>query len=253
MRTRQPPLSTWLLGAAVLVAASDQLAAQQLHIVMLDPGTGRPIPLVAVNLVPDSGGSASAAVKSGNDGVATVRAPAPGVYRLHAILPDHREAKSPAIDLKPGDELSISWRPKTDTARLSPVRVTASNRNTSPRLNGFQERQQRHAFGTFITRDVIEQRKPTRVSDVLSTVPGLIVTPSARGFGSDVQTTEGCRPAVYVDGLRYPLLRGETIDDVVDPTALEGIEVYAHAAEVPVEFQGPWSNCGAIVLWTRGA
>ena len=68
-----------------------------------------------------------------------------------------------------------------------------------------------------------------------------------------MQTTEGCRPAVYVVGLRYPLLRGETIDNVVDPTALEGIEVYAHAAEVPVEFQGPWSNCGAIVLWTRGA
>ena len=253
MRTRQPPLSTLLLCAAALVAGSGQLAAQQLHIIMLDPGTGRPIPLVAVNLVPDSGGSASAAGKSGNDGAATVNAPAPGVYRLHAVFPEHGEAKSPAIDLKPGDELSISWRPQTDTARLSPIRVTASNRNTSPRLNGFQQRQQRHAFGTFITRDVIDQRKPMRVSDLLSTVPGLTVMPSARAFGSDVRTTEGCRPAVYVDGLRYPLLRGETIDDVVDPTALEGIEVYAHAAEVPVEFQGPGSNCGAIVLWTRGA
>jgi hypothetical protein len=251
MRTRQPIVSMLLLGAAALVTAAGSLVAQQLHVVMLDPATGRPVPLVAVNLVPDSSGSPSTAVKSGADGAATLSAPAPGVYRLHAVMPGSGDASSPAIDLLPSDELSISWRPQANKNGLTPIIVTASNRKTSSKLGGFQQRQQHHTFGTFITRDVIDQRKAMRVSDVLSTVPGLVFSPSARGFGLDVRTTEGCRPTVYLDGIRYPLLRGETIDEIVDPSILEGIEVYPHAAEVPPEFQGPGTNCGAIILWTR--
>jgi hypothetical protein len=54
-----------------------------------------------------------------------------------------------------------------------------------------------------------------------------------------------------LDGVPYALLGGETIDDVVSPTQLEGIEVYRHAAEVPAEFLTAGSSCGAIVLWTR--
>jgi hypothetical protein len=74
--------------------------------------------------------------------------------------------------------------------------------------------------------------------------------PSPRGFGNEVLTTTGCRPAVYLDGLRYPL-RGESIDHIVNPMDIEGIEVYSNPAEVPVEYQGPGSSCGAIVIWTR--
>ena len=88
------------------------------------------------------------------------------------------------------------------------------------------------------------------MTDLLRTVPGLQVLPSLRGFGNVVRTIEGCTPAVYLGGTRFPLM-GESIDDIVNPMALEGIEVYTHAAEVPAEFQGPFSNCGVIALWTR--
>jgi hypothetical protein len=58
---------------------------------------------------------------------------------------------------------------------------------------------------------------------------------------------------VYLDGLRFPLFRGESIDHLVSPMELEGIEVYAHAAQVPVEFQRTRAGCGAILFWTRHA
>jgi hypothetical protein len=112
------------------------------------------------------------------------------------------------------------------------------------------DRAQRGGFGYFITRDKIEQQRPFRVTDLLRTVPGLQVLPSGRAFGDIVRTTEGCSPAVYLDGSRFPLM-GESIDNLVDPMALEGIEVYPRAVEVPAEFQGPFANCGVIALWTR--
>jgi hypothetical protein len=57
-------------------------------------------------------------------------------------------------------------------------------------------------------------------------------------------------PAVYLDGVRFPLL-GESIDNIIDPSQLEGIEVYTHAAEVPAQFASARSNCGVIALWTK--
>jgi hypothetical protein len=43
----------------------------------------------------------------------------------------------------------------------------------------------------------------------------------------------------------------ESIDRIVNPMHIEGIEVYTHAAEVSVEYRGPGTSCGAILLWTR--
>jgi hypothetical protein len=256
MRIRHPSaarglLRASLLAAAVLAVAARPLAAQRVHVVVLDPATRAPVPAAAVTLVPDADSAGGVVVKAGADGAVELQAPAPGVYHLRAVVPGGAAARSPAIELRPGDQIRVALRLQPDTARLAPIVVQSSNRKASMRLSGFQQRMQRHTFGTFISRNQLEQRNATQVSDVLATVPGLEVRPSPRGFGNDVVTAEGCRPTVYLDGMRYPLLGGETIDEIVSPTMLEGIEVYPHASEVPVELQSPGSTCGAIALWTR--
>ena len=43
---------------------------------------------------------------------------------------------------------------------------------------------------------------------------------------------------------------GETIDDLIQPSTLEGIEIYRNRTELPFEFAGP-RECGAILFWTR--
>jgi hypothetical protein len=45
---------------------------------------------------------------------------------------------------------------------------------------------------------------------------------------------------------------GESIDDIVNPNDIEGIEVYTNPAEVPGEFMTARTNCGVIALWTKG-
>jgi hypothetical protein len=247
----RPSLGLIALLALLAAGASTPMAAQVVSGKLLEQGTNKPIHLASVTLLTDQNAPAGPVAKSGNDGRWSLTAPRPGVYRLLAEHPGYHSVISPAIELSQDDHIELTWHLAPDSAFMRAITVTSTGRrNASPRLAGFQERLQRHHFGTFIARDQIEKAHPVSVVDLLRTVPGLVVDPSPRGIGWIVRTTEGCTPAVYLDGVRYPLT-GETIDEIVDPMSLEGIEVYAHASEVPVEFQTPGATCGAILLWTR--
>jgi hypothetical protein len=41
------------------------------------------------------------------------------------------------------------------------------------------------------------------------------------------------------------------IDGLSKPMDLAGIEVYRSAAEIPIQFGGPNSRCGVIVMWNK--
>ena len=251
MRTHTRPFTVILLSAVMLIAgAAQRLAAQAVSGKLIDQYTGNPIPGATITLVTDQNRPVGSAVKTGNDGSFSINAPFPGTYRLQANVAGYVTAVTPAFELLPGDHLTMNWRLLAGAVSLRPIAIVGNANPKSKRLSGFEQRAQRRAFGYFITRDQIDKLRPFEVSDLLRTVPGLQVLPSLRGFGNVVRTIEGCTPAIYLDGTRFPLM-GESIDDIVNPMALEGIEVYTHAAEVPAEFQGPFSNCGVIALWTR--
>jgi hypothetical protein len=248
MRTLTQLSASTALLASLSAGIAVPLDAQIIRGKILEDPSSRPISGASVSLVGAVTARTAATTTTGNDGGFSLQAPSPGIYRLLAELPGYRTAVTPAFELFPGDQVDITLRLLSDTARLRPMVVTANARQNNNRLSGFARR---NAFGRYITRDQIDKMHPIFVSDLLRTTPGLQVVPSSRGFGYDVLTTEGCRPAIYVDGLHYPLLGGETIDQVVNPNEIDSIEVYAHAAEVPPEYMGPGSNCGAIVIWTK--
>jgi hypothetical protein len=251
MRTHNQQFAVAVLSALLLITtAAQQVGAQIIRGKLLDQYTNQPIPGATISLVTDPNTVVGPTTRTGSDGSFSIQTPGPGVYRLRADIAGYLSALTPAIALGTGDEVNLTWRLLAGTVALRPVAIVSSNRRTSGRLSGFYDRMQRHAFGYFITADQIQQRRPFSVSDLLRTVPGLDVIPSPRGFGNVVRTIEGCQPAVYLDGVHFPLM-GESIDDIVNPMDLEGIEVYTHAVEVPPQFAAG-SNCGAIVLWTKG-
>ncbi len=59
-----------------------------------------------------------------------------------------------------------------------------------------------------------------------------------------------CVPSLYLDGVRFPMRRGDQIDDVVGPRDIELIEIYSEF-EVPGEFTNSDIGCGVIAIWTR--
>jgi hypothetical protein len=253
MRTSRQQIAAVLFSAAVLILVSAQpVAAQVIRGKLFDQYTNNPIPSAAVTLVAPDNTPVGPTVKTGSDGSFSVQAPAPGIYRLRAELPGYLAAVTPAMELGSGDQINLTWKLLAGVVQMRPVAIVASSRRTSGKLSGFYDRMQRHGFGTFITRDQIDKRRPFFVTDLLQMVPGLRVVPSPQGFGNNVVTSEGCRPAVFLDGTHFPLL-GESIDAIVNPQDVEGIEVYSHAVEVPPQFQAPGNTCGAIVIWTKGS
>jgi hypothetical protein len=239
-----------LLSTVLLLTAAVPIGAQAVHGKLSAGKTDAPINGAAIALVTDDTSATPEIVTTDGTGAFVLSVPGPGIYRVRVAAPGQPAALSPEVELAAGDDINLGVRLAADSVFLRPVSVTTKNKSTKRSLTGFAERAKAHTFGNFITRDEIEKRKPLFVSDLLATVPGLQVVPSPRGVGNEVLTTTGCRPAVYLDGLRYPL-RGESIDHIVNPMDIEGIEVYSNPAEVPVEYQGPGSSCGAIVIWTR--
>jgi hypothetical protein len=152
-------------------------------------------------------------------------------------------------------ELRLSMRP----IELEPLVVEAVRWQVSPRLWSFYERVD-HGQGSYITRDEIERRQPLRVTHLIGELPGVsiinrpgpsdyIVLSRYRRF--DPSGRPGpCLPIVYLDGYR---VGGDSLDDLVFPSDVEGVEIYKGLAEYPGEFASPDARCGVIAVWTRSA
>jgi hypothetical protein len=118
-------------------------------------------------------------------------------------------------------------------------------------LAGFWERRSR-GFGSFITRDEIEQRDPHEFADLARMIPSVSV--QNRGGRKVIRFTRGstardCPPQYYVDGMRIE--NGQP--DEFTPQDVEAVELYAGPATMPPQFTPrPFTyTCGAIVIWTR--
>jgi hypothetical protein len=60
-----------------------------------------------------------------------------------------------------------------------------------------------------------------------------------------------CAPLVILDGMPVQAPGAGDLDRLVSPWRVAGIEIYGSAAKLPLEFHGPGSGCGVIVIWTR--
>ncbi|MDE2945179.1 MAG: carboxypeptidase regulatory-like domain-containing protein [Gemmatimonadota bacterium] len=174
-------------------------------------------------------------------------------------------------------QVEVSLPP--DPVELEPIVATA----TRPRrleIKGFYERRywgELLGGGEFFTAEDIERRNPSRITHMIADAPGvrlancdvwghgckLYSTTHSRGFSD-----QGCKLNIYLDGIlairgskeRWSLAAGgsfaqsqprESINDLVLPTEIAGIEVYTGAASLPAEFGGPDSRCGAVMIWTK--
>jgi hypothetical protein len=111
------------------------------------------------------------------------------------------------------------------------------------------ERRRAQGMGFFFTRDEIERRHASSLSDLMRAVPGVQTTCRPRGSCAIVMTRSprGCRPEFYLDGF----LASFSVGPDFPLTGIHGIEVYRTASEAPAEFRKPELRCGVIVIWSR--
>jgi hypothetical protein len=235
-----------MLLVVLVFSTTTPLDAQSVRGRLLDAETDAAIAGGTVTLLSQDSLPLQSAL-SDETGTFLLQAPEAGGYRLFAERIGYRSAASPIIEMEARDTLTVEYRLSTEAVLLRPVTVVAYTGRPDGVLGGFYERMERGGFGTFISREQIEQRHPIYPSDLLRTVPGVQIIPT--WWGRAVVLMRGrCVPQIYLDGMR---IASGSIDDLVTPMDLEGIEVYRGLAGLPVEFAGPASTCGAIVLWTR--
>jgi len=227
-----------------------------------------------------------AAATSDAGGYWRLDAPAPGTYYLSARRIGYQPSTSAAVTVRQGDDLSFEFRLRPAATTLSAVEVSAQAMRRYLERAGFYERQ-RADFGHFISPEKIEARQAARITDLLTSVPGVTLVRMTTGTvgafyvelrGSNIGEGGVCRPRVFVDGVLFAkgdsrparpapanaverrveqeaqqLDQGMSLDDIGHPTTIAAIEVYRSATQVPVEFGGTsvGTLCGAIVIWTR--
>jgi len=136
-------------------------------------------------------------------------------------------------------------------AEILPTVVVKGKEEHKRQLDGFEQRR-KLGVGHFITRAQIESRNPLLLSEMVRGTPGAQLVPTNDVIGRVTlrfSRRKDCPPAYFVDG-QY--LINYNIDDM-PVRDVEGVELYAGYAGVPLEFakQMGVQACGAVVIWTR--
>jgi TonB family protein len=135
---------------------------------------------------------------------------------------------------------------------LTPVVISGRSDLTGWRAGFYQRRDV--GSGHFFTREDIEKRNPSNMSDMFRMIPGVSVQPSQGIIRNQLRFrgSRACAPLTWLDGA--PLSAGEFDIDALSPRSIEAFEVYTGSI-VPPRFAvspgiGP-RTCGAVVIWSR--
>lgn len=112
-------------------------------------------------------------------------------------------------------------------------------------LAEFHAHRARSSFGTFFTPDDIATQRPRMLSELMRGVPGARLLPGR--FGSLVRL-RGCRPTLWVDGVR---IRNAELDETINIEDVAAVEVYNSFAGIPAQYVDRATNCGAVVVWIK--
>lgn len=140
-----------------------------------------------------------------------------------------------------------------EAVEMEPLEVTVSHRYRRLERRGFYERMHwadAHG-GEFITPKIIEQRKPARLSHLLSHVPRVNLVNrcqgSVCGFWPRIRPCGS--PTIFLDGTRFRVRSVRGIDEI--PMGdVRAVEIYMGPSELPMEFSSPTTRC-AIAVWTK--
>jgi len=233
----------FLLG---LLALASPLRAQLLSGTLMEAESRAILPGGVVTLL-DRDSAVVAQLRTDSAGAFSFTLAKHGSYRLRGEQPGYRTAVSPELALGVQDTLEVEFSLARNEVVLEPLVVRARNRRLTAAARLFYQRAEAGGFGTFITREDIEKAHPARTTDLFHRIPGVRMTEMMGG--SDVTIRGGCRPTLYVDGIRVDGYR--SIDDLVQPLDVEGLEVYRSAHTAPAEYTGLLAGCAVVLVWTR--
>jgi hypothetical protein len=167
---------------------------------------------------------------------------------------------SAVLQVSPLDTLRLSYTMEEAPAELATVTVT--EKRESFRMLEFEYRR-KIGEGEFMTQAQIDQHNPPYATELFRYFGTIDVAPTSGGGGQDVyypvsrRATGGMTPTgqatcfmtVIIDNV--PMPAPFNLDLLPSPRDMAGIEVYAGAATIPLQYAGFNRNCGLILVWTK--
>lgn len=194
-----------------------------------------------------------------------------GIWRLSGVLPGPvlisarrmgYHAQTLTVHMKEGESraLDLTLLHVEQKPFVLPERVVFAPQKSFRSVfhQGFYARKLSYPGGTYFAREEIMQLQPSYTSDVFRQTPGLFQSRDRRGQTQwvmrGVSSSQACPIRFFIDGMNVPL-NGMSIDELVQPNDIEGIEIYKGLSTVPAEFSGRSlqddSRCGVVAIWTR--
>jgi protocatechuate 3,4-dioxygenase beta subunit len=156
------------------------------------------------------------------------------------------EPRHVAVDLSDRTPATVSITFRQHVQQLSRVTVLGKEPSNARSLDDFLRRTH-SGMGHYITASDNRLKYAFSISDALRTTPGVQVVPSG-SFGHVILMRGHCAPVIYVDGVAaqdgY-----ETLDDLVPPQQVAGMEIYSGLGEAPPQYLS--NACGTILVWTK--
>ena len=255
----------YALVAAAIFASASSLSAQAVHGKIISDSGGAPLPNVIIVLMDKKGDTATAPVRSDEEGRFVLRVKDPGTYSLKAIRLAFSPAITNAFELKYRGTVNVQLVMNRQAVLLSPMVVVSSSLMSGSDMmsaEGFEWRRLR-ATGTFLDTAVLRKAGyPPFSTFVRENVPSVYIVPGFTGQEEIRMTVQGreCTPDLYRDGA----LQGSMMVSHFNNTNSQeyyGIEAYRHP-NVPMEFRRTGlpvlsssntlsGDCGVVALWTK--
>ncbi|GJG84907.1 hypothetical protein tb265_00880 [Gemmatimonadetes bacterium T265] len=157
--------------------------------------------------------------------------------------------KRVAVNLSTARAAAVTIPLDRRVQQIQGVVVRAERTKLEKDYTGFLDRM-KHGMGHYITEDQLTMRQAIQFTDVLRTTPGLQVVPNG-SMGYSLLGRGNCTPDIYVDGMAI-IDGASSINELVNPNDVSGVEIYNGGATVPVQFQsGSGGSCGAVVVWSK--
>lgn len=240
--------------ACLLLLLAAPAAGQGIRGRVLEDGGRSAVREAEVEIVSADGRWSGSGVTD-STGFFRVQTPRADVYRITVRHVAYQPWTSDTIRLGTAETVSLEIRLGRTALPIEPLVVTA---RSHPRLAEFDERRLNRTFGRFLTREDIEARGTNRTSELFRTIPGIQLVPVVRrnrttSSGNMVAMRGGlgtCSPSIFIDGLSARQYPESTIDDMLSPSHIEGVEVYTSATTAPPRYN-EGTGCGVILFWTR--
>lgn len=248
-------IGVWLGLLAMAAASPAPITAQTVRGHVIDSGSGSPVSGARL-VLRDAAGVVRAGVISREDGAFELVADTSGMMRLEVRHIGYSDWNTASFALASDQLIDVEVRLGVEAIPLEPIVVLARRSTGASPVSQFEARMQDPARvgGYFLPSARIAERPAATPTSLVLGAPGMSVrlASDAGGLDRSVIMSGGCEARTFIDGVRVGQGGGASVDDLLTPERIAGVEMYPRSLGAPPQYVDPHDPaCGVVLYWTK--